>query len=274
MALDVESTGVQTDIIAGGSPEMWRGNDVQFELGFFFDDEPLDATDYSSLTLIVKEQENRNAPYPLMKGVVSSASITPVFTKEEWDNGDKQHCVISFTGAETRLDLKGSNERTFWLAIIARTTSGQRITLGSTLLKLISDGDDDTGDAPPIGASIIPNGAVYNGSGQYVLAGLTANRSYSYKRGPSNDTKLINGAQDVVDGNFVTSGTSVTLIGTASQAVTATLRYPVFPTLDELDQRYQKKVSPWAISPNGKYARIWGVDDSKLPIDQIVDLSI
>lgn len=272
MALDVEDTKAQQDIVAGGSPEMWRGNDVQFELGFFFDGDPLDATDYSTVTLIVKEQDDRNAPYPLMKAVISSASITPTFTKEEWDNGDKQHCVITFTGAETRLDLKGKDDRTFWLSIIARTTGGQRITLGSTTLRLISDGDDDTGAAPPIGASLIPNGAVYNGSGQYVLAGLTANRAYTYTRGPSNDTKLTNGAQDVVSGNFVTAGTSVTLIGTASQAVTATLRSPVFPTLDELDARYQKKVSPWALSPDGKKARIWGVDNSGLPIDQVIDL--
>lgn len=272
IACDVESHDVQSDEIAGGQPQMWRNNDVQFELGFFLDGVPRDASAYSEIKLIVKESENRQGAGSLMSAVVNPASITPTFTVEEWENKSAQHCIIPFTSAETRLDLRGANKRDFWLAVIARTAAGNRITLMSTLLTLHHDGEDETSNVPPTGSSIIPQGASYNGAGLYVLNGLTAGRTYSYVLG-ANDTKLVNGGEELLEsGNFTANGTTATLHGDVSTLVTATIRYPVFLNQQELDARYQRVDTPWRTSPNRRYLRVLGVDDDGLPTDKIIDL--
>lgn len=269
---DVESLKAQTDEIAGGTPAMWRNNDVQFELGFFFDDEPIDASPFSEIKIIVKELDNRQASAPLMQGVVSSASMTPVFTAEEWNNQQKQHCILSFAAADTRLDLKGEDSRGFWLAVIARTADGKRITLGSTTLTLHHDGEDETSVLPPVGSTIVPSSASYSGAGIYVLSGLTPGRWYSYQMG-TNDDKLVNGDQELTESeNFQANGATVTLHGDANQLVTASVRYPVFLTQDEQDARYQRTVQPWAVSPNGRWMRINSVDDNGKRIDQVIAL--
>lgn len=273
IAFDVESHKAQTDEIGGSTPEMWRNNDVQFELGFFFDGEPIDATPFQSIKLIVKEQSQRQSATPLMMATVAAADFTaPVFTTEEWENKETEHCKISFTAAETRLDLGGKDEKAFFLAVIATTADGKRITLGSTVLKLHHDGDDETSNVPPLGSSLIGIGAVYSGAGTYVLSGLTVGRAYSYTMG-DDDTSLVNGSDTITEsGNFTANGTSVTLHGTASALITATVRYPVYLTQEEADARYSRGDQPWRKSPNGRYMRVQGVDDNGKRIDQIIDL--
>lgn len=273
IAFNVESHKPQTDEIDGATPQMWRNNDVQFELGFFFDEEPITASDFSEIKLIVKENENRLGSAPLMSATVAPAGITPVFTVEEWQAKSAQHCIFTFTADETRLDLRDKTERTFWLAVIARTAAGRRITLGSSKLKMHHDGEDETSTAPPLGSSIIPLGESYNGAGVYVVTGLTAGRHYGYAMG-DNDTKLVNGPQELTeDGNFQANGTTVTLEGTASTLITATIRYPTFLTLEEMDARYARANTPWRLSPDGTKMLIVSVTNDKQVVNKVIDLT-
>lgn len=272
IALEVESHEPQTDEIAGGQPQMWRNNDVQFEIGLFLDGAPRSLSDYQSLTLFVKDNDNRTGGPNLMLRTIAAADITPTFTAEEWDNKEKQHCVFPFSAAETRLDMQGGNTREFWLSVFGLTTDGKRITVGSTILKLHHDGYDEENITPPLGSSLITPGVSYSGTGLYTKTGLTAGRTYSYSMG-ANDTKLVNGAQELAEsGNFVANGTSVILHGTANELVTATLRYPVYLNIDEMDSRYLRGKKPWETSPNGRYMRIMGVDDNGRRLDQVIDL--
>jgi hypothetical protein len=269
---DVETTTTQEDDITGRSPEMWRNNDVQFELGFQFDGEFVDASVYTQIKLIVKDNINRRGP-TLMSKAVGVESITPFLTEEEWTAKSKQHCVINFSAAETRLDLGQAPSKQFFLSVIATTNTGKRLTLGSAILTLNDDGESEDGVTPPVGSSIIPQGAAYDGSGNYVLP-VTANRTYSWTKN-ANDTKLINGTEQLTaSGNFQAQGATVTLQGTANAVITATLRYPVFLTLEELDARFQKKAPSFARSPNGRYISVWGVEDDGTPYGpQVIDLS-
>jgi dipeptidyl aminopeptidase/acylaminoacyl peptidase len=273
IAFDVESHEAQTDEITGSQPQMWRNNDVQFELGFFFAGEPVDASQYSQIKLLVKDKDHRQGSIPLILKVASAIDITtPVFTKAEWEARSKQHVVITVSAMETRLDLGNANEKEFFLSVIALTSDGNRITLGSTLLKLHHDGEDESSNSPPLGSSLIPQGAVYNGSGIYTLTGLVAGRRYALTLG-DNDTKLVNGSQELTEaGNFTANGTSVVFHGDASSVVTATLRYPVFPTIEEADARYARAGTPWVVSPNKRFVRVVAVDDNGKRIDQVIDL--
>lgn len=268
LKLDVESLDAQIDQVTSQSPEMWRNNDCQFEIGCFYNGEPIDASPYATITLLVKEKDHRRTSLPLMKKAVNIES--PVFTTEEWNTGAKQHAVIPFDYLETRLDLLGNDSRDFFVSVFVAKIAGGRLTMGQTVLRMWDDGDNETSLSPPIGSTIIPQGAVYNGVGQYVLA-VTPNRYYAYAKN-ANDTKIINGTEEVLaSGNFITQGNSITFVGSANGLITATLRYPVWATLDELDTRFQKKDTPFRKSPNGRWMLEWGIDDNgnewKLPTD-------
>jgi hypothetical protein len=269
---DVERTTTQEDDITGGSPEMWRNNDVQFEFAFQFDGEFVDASVYTQIKLLVKDNLNRRGP-TLMSKTVGVESITPVLSAEEWTAKTKQHCVINFTAAETRLDLQGKPSRQFFLSVIALTNTGARLTLGSAILTLNDDGESDDGVSPAIGSSIIPQGATYDGAGNYVLSTLTPNVAYRWDKN-ANDTKLVNGTEQVLaSGNFFTQTNQVTLVGTPNALITATLRNSVTLTLEELDARFQKKAPAFSRSPNGNFIVVWGVNDNGEPYGpQVIDL--
>lgn len=271
LLFDVEDLNPAVDQFANSeSPQMWRGNDVQFELGFQYDSEILNMANYQTIKLIVKDSANRRG-LKLMEKSISVADITPIFTQEQWDDKSQQHCTIAFTAAETKLDLKGDDARDFWLIIIGVTNTGKRLTLGNTIVTINDDGDDSSDVTPPLGSSIIPPGATYDGSGHYALA-VTQNKWYGYVKG-TNDTSVTNGNQTLAaDGNFAAQTTAITLNGTPSALVTASIRYPVFLTMDESDARFQLKQAPFSLSPNKRYLRVFGVTDNKEPIDQIVDL--
>lgn len=268
---DVESLDPAVDRFANSeSPQMWRGNDVQFELGFQYDGDILNMANYQTIKLIVKDAANRRG-LKLMEKSISVAEITPVFTQEQWDDKSAQHGTIAFTAAETKLDLKGDDAHDFWLIVIGTTNTGKRLTLGNTILTINDDGDDSSDVTPPLGSSIIPPGATYDGSGHYSLA-VTTNKWYGYVKG-ANDTSVTNGNQTLaVNGNFAAQSTGITLNGTASALVTASIRYPVFLTLDELDARFQLKQAPFVLSPNKRYVRVLAVTDTGEPLDQIDDL--
>ena len=70
-------------------------------------------------------------------------------------------------------------------------------------------------------ANSVPANAVYSG-GTYTLP-LTAGRTYTWTKG-ANDTSLVNGTQTLnATGTFVAQGSSVTLNGSGSSVITATV---------------------------------------------------
>jgi hypothetical protein len=281
--LDQESELPTTDAITGETARAARGNDMQIELGFGITIQDVfslfDITNFEVITFTLKDKADRGGATLIQK---TTGTFNFNLTIDQWNGGLDQHAIIRLTAAETRLSLGNSDEKEFYWSVRALTIDGTEVTLGDGILKLYNDG---VGGAdvvtPPLGSSLIPIGTLYSGAGAYVLNGLTPGLIYSWEKN-NNDTDLVNGTQTLTSMSwFQAQGTSVTLHGTASQLITALVRWPALVSRDELTAAttgFLKIInapgvlSGW-ISPNGKVLRLDGVGDDMLPITKVIDLT-
>ncbi|HSI83907.1 MAG: hypothetical protein ACAI35_04375 [Candidatus Methylacidiphilales bacterium] len=134
------------DALTSATPVLWRGNDVQIELGLFFGG--LVADDISNLTSVTLEAKlsQVSAEPPVISKTVSVFDNT--LTLETWTDKSKQHAVIPLTAAETNLSLSGATEKTYWLTVSAVTSAGYAITLGVSSL-LVREDNAGTAGTPP-----------------------------------------------------------------------------------------------------------------------------
>lgn len=281
--LDQQADDDARDAITGNIARAARGNDFEFQLGFSVtvDDVNtlLDVSVYESVTLTVKAENDRGG-VTLMQGFTST--LNTALTAENWNNGTDQHAVIRFTGEETKLEMGSQNEQRFFWSVRARTVDGTDVTLGHGILIIYLDGvGGETTVTPPLGSSKVPAGQTYSGAGAYVLNGLVAGYSYTYEKG-ANDTDLVNGTETLTaTGWFIAQGTSVTLHGTASALITALVRFPRLAMMNDLEAKFgtclkiinAPGVLIGTLSQDGTKLRLWGVDNDKMPIDELIDLT-
>jgi hypothetical protein len=229
------------DVLLAGTPRHWRGTDLAVEFALYWGDELVDVSLYSSVTFDVRPYDQRTGNL-LMSKTLAGVDLNPALTTEQWDDGSNQHGIISLLAADTNLDLNGQAQKDFWFVFsaVTNTAPARQVTLGGGKLVVLEDGSlSDEAATPPLGSSILPVGSVYDGTGHYALA-VVQDRMYLWDKGAS-DTSLVNGTQTLLaSGLFIAQGVSVTLNGTPSSLITATVRNPVFLTADQSDARYLK----------------------------------
>jgi hypothetical protein len=136
------------DVFTSSTPELWRGNDVRFEVGLFLKNVLLvDISNIESLTLEVKLTAARGGA-PVMTKTIAAAALDPTLADATWTDQTKQHALVEFSAAETNVDLSGQNAADFWLVISVVTTAGKQITIQSTILRIAEDGAGSAGAAP------------------------------------------------------------------------------------------------------------------------------
>jgi hypothetical protein len=282
--LDQQSDSPAIDAITGNIARAARGNDTRIEVGLSvtIDDVQtiLDISNIDYLTFTLKDENDREGASPIPQRSQSTMDLS--LDQASWDDGSKQHAVFEYTAEEMRVELGNANEKRFFWSVRVRTVDGKEYTAGVGFLILYKDGVGGvTPSVPAIGSSIIPAGTQYSGAGAYVLNGLTPGLYYSWEKGAS-DTDLVNGTETLTaTGWFLAQGTSVTLHGTASQLITALVRWPRLATLNDVDAKNVGNlrvinapgVLVGTISPNALVLRLHGVGDNKMPIDKIIDLS-
>lgn len=272
------------DVLTNTSPGGWRGSAMQVEFAIFsrkpdLTDDLVNVAEYSSILCEVRDYKERTSNL-LMSKLIAVADMNTALSVSEWEAGTAQHGILRFSSLETNIDLLGQNSRDLWMAFSAVVAEdAEPITLGGARFVMGEDGSlIDARSIPPLGASLIPLGAAYDGIGQYVLP-VTAGKNHLWTKG-ANDTSVVNGTETVMasGSTFVAQGNSVTLTGTAGQLVTATVRYPVYLTADEGDARYLTNVArvikPAGVieeyrSENGAWRRLEGVDNDGRPISQV-----
>jgi hypothetical protein len=147
------------------------------------------------------------------------------------------HAVFTFTEADVAFNLGNSDELTFKLTLHGDTSdeTGEADAFARSQLRVIDAGIDAEQGTRAAG-NLITGSPSYDGSGHYLLTGLTAGRMYRWTDGGAHDTSVTNGSQTVTvtDSVFVAQGTTVTLNGTAGTTVTAVVWYGITPTGDEI----------------------------------------
>jgi hypothetical protein len=269
-----------TDKITGQSPDFWRGTDLQFELGFFWDADSLkelDISNFATIRLDIRDPINRRGP-AIISETIGQVDMDPAMTAETWADDTRQHAKIVVSKAKTFIDMLGKNERDLLLVLSVVMISGDEDVLGVCGIRVSEAGLNSTLTTPVFGANIVPPGAVYDGGGHYTLNGLVASTSYDWAKG-ANDTQMANGAEvQTASGRFTATGTSVIFTGSPGQLVTASVRGSVFATYDEvrgllagvLRVMNAKGVVISTKSANEAWVRTIGVDDDGSRIDQVL----
>jgi hypothetical protein len=133
------------DYLTGATPVLWRGNDVQIELGIFFGAEVVDVTNIASVTVEAKESQT-SPTSPVISKLVDD--LNAALTLATWQDGTGAHAVIPLTATETNIDLDGAAEKSFWLTVSAITTDAYAITLGTSYLQIREDNAGTAGTPP------------------------------------------------------------------------------------------------------------------------------
>jgi hypothetical protein len=99
-------------------------------------------------------------------------------------------------------------------------------------------------NAEVLRSSLVPAETNYDGSGAYTLT-VKQGRTYRWTKG-SGDTSLVNGTDTLTtDGDFTAQGSSVTLNGTISAAITASVK-PVFKGINNVVLVYDFLTKHWS----------------------------
>lgn len=151
------------DDLTGETPQIWRGEDVDFAIGIFdaagF---PVVLSNLFGLEIDIypwpipatKPDTNQGyAPYsfqpfptvppaPLLTKTILAASLTAVITDRDWQNGTDQNAIASFSFTElSALNLGGKQSARFGFVVKGLTASGRKIFYGGGPLTVFEGGD-------------------------------------------------------------------------------------------------------------------------------------
>lgn len=143
------------DLLTNATPDLWRGNDVQFEIAMGLNTGIIDdISNIASLTVEVKLGTDRDGD-PLMTKTVEAADLDATLTQELWDAGAAAdaHAIVVFSAAETNIEVGEDNKEAAWLVVgvVTNDDPGRHITLQSSTLTIVEDGTGTAG-APPSNA--------------------------------------------------------------------------------------------------------------------------
>ncbi|MDR1255766.1 MAG: hypothetical protein LBJ94_02485 [Puniceicoccales bacterium] len=138
--VDSDSFHNPMDVLRGGIPQYWRGNDLCIELGIFAGSDVVDVSNFSSVALAVRALNNDGeAPSPSTPVLLAgqSTDLDDSVTEESWESGTAQHALFTFPAEATGL-LPGD----YWLSIWAETsdTTPKILTLGAGLIHVLENG--------------------------------------------------------------------------------------------------------------------------------------
>ena len=273
-----------TDFITQASPQFWNASGVEVQVAFF-QGNPYNGAglaDVSALTqvylLIADSQKGANVY--VNQAMAGSPGLDTALTLAEWQAGFSVrsgftracHCVFIFESSGFVLLNSTQSNADFWSVLYGNDSTDPTSTdlFGGGNITVLNAGLPASGQNQA--ANIVPVATSYDGSGHYTLT-TVAGTAYIWTKG-SNDMSVTNGSNTITDGSvWVASGTTVTLNGTPSVLVTASVWYPVALTVAAFTALFQaaigssggNKIYYGAVNPNG--SQLGNVGDFYSQID-------
>jgi hypothetical protein len=136
---------------SGQVPAAFRGTGMQFELAFFYGNELVDISNFSSVSITVKAATALTGA-ALMTKTVGADNLNATLTREQWDAGTDQHVIVKFASTETAIG-DGGADVDYHLVVHGLTTDDaiDNDTFGISTLKLIEDGTNNAESPLPAG---------------------------------------------------------------------------------------------------------------------------
>lgn len=129
------------DVKTSSTPEFWRGNDLQFEIGIAWNGSLItDISNIASLTLQVKA--SAAATEILMTKTLAAVDLVNTVTEANWADDSNQHALVAFTGTEANI-VAGTYH--MGVSVVTSDSPGRDITLGATTLVVTEDGAGASG---------------------------------------------------------------------------------------------------------------------------------
>lgn len=127
--------------LQGSTPKVWRGTDVDIEVGLYWDGAFVDTlTGITSLHLDILPGSDRDGA-PLLQA--ADASLDTI-SEVEWtgNTASKFHGKFSLTRAQTQFDMTDAadNVLSLWMVVHALMATGAYITVGAGQLLVEEDG--------------------------------------------------------------------------------------------------------------------------------------
>lgn len=155
LKVDADKWNNAVDVLASGTPQMYRGNDCQFEIGIFWNSVLIDASNFAviSLSIYTVDRKTRKATK-----TISATEITANPPAADWTANTAQHAILSFTAVEMNWPLTSGTSETFFLVVDGITDAGKYVTFGTSVFTLIEDGTGVIG-TPPVNDPLYYNQA-------------------------------------------------------------------------------------------------------------------
>ncbi|MDR2778739.1 MAG: hypothetical protein LBB16_00410 [Puniceicoccales bacterium] len=137
---DTSSFNNPIDAIRDEIPQFWRGNDIKFEIGIFNGENVWSVSNYASISLAIRKlTDDGKVPSASIPALMQKicTSLDDTLTAVTWENGTKQHVVISFSSAESNI-IAGDHWLSIWATTIDATP--KIITLCAGIIRILEVG--------------------------------------------------------------------------------------------------------------------------------------
>jgi hypothetical protein len=146
--IDVESFDNPVDVLHGGIPQYWRGNDLRIELGIFAGNDLVDVSNFSRIVLAVRALNNDGEAPPAAAPILLSgecATLDASVTQANWEAGEAQHAAFNFSAEATNLPSDD-----YWMSIWAEMDGeiAKILTLGAGLIHVLENGGGVSTEPP------------------------------------------------------------------------------------------------------------------------------
>jgi hypothetical protein len=127
------------DLFTNQTPECWLANDLQVEVGVYFNGVLQTVENLAFLSVKICDLDNPETV--LASHTLAGAALDNTCDQTSWDDESKQHGLFAFTDAETNIVIASGLQRTCGLFVTCSTTDSPAndITIQATKIRITRD---------------------------------------------------------------------------------------------------------------------------------------
>jgi hypothetical protein len=135
----IDSFDQPQDIHRRTTPQFWRCNDIEFQIGVLRDNQPIDISNLNTIYLTIKALQADGSPPASQQPnlMIGHDANLQNISLADWKNGNQQHATIRFSAEESALEAGN-----YWLSIWATTQDepSKILTLTAGHIRILENG--------------------------------------------------------------------------------------------------------------------------------------
>jgi hypothetical protein len=135
----IDSFDQPQDVYRHMTPQFWRCNDIEFQIGVLRDNQPIDITNFQAIHLAIKALQADGSPPSGQQAnlMIGSDSNLQNIGLTDWKNGNQQHATIRFSAEESAIAAGN-----YWMSIWAMTQDepSKILTLTAGHIRVLENG--------------------------------------------------------------------------------------------------------------------------------------